>query len=95
MNTSEIKDPIPKIAVEPTAPSTPPPTLPALPQGVPLQITPPQLRPPASGLAAAGFGGVIGEVDVLSEAEEQRFGVCEGAIRTGRRSVVEMGLALL
>jgi hypothetical protein len=94
MNTFEIKDPVPEIAAEPAAPSIPPPALPVLPQTATPQITPPQLRPAPSGLAAAGFGGIIGEVDVLSEAEEQRFGVCEGAIQTGCHSVVEMGLAL-
>jgi hypothetical protein len=94
MNTFKLKDPIPEIAAEPAAPSMPPPALPVLPQTATPQITPPQLRPAPSGLAAAGFGGVIGQVDVLSEAEEQRFGVCEGAIQAGCQSIVEVGLAL-
>jgi hypothetical protein len=94
MNTLEIKDPVPEIVTELAAPSALPPAPLALPQAATPEIRPPQLHPTPSGLTAAGFGGVIGEVDVLSEAEEQQLGVCEGAIQTGCRSVVEMGLAL-
>jgi hypothetical protein len=94
MNTFELKDPIPEIAAGPAAPPASPPTLPAVPQPAAPEITPPQLRPPPGGLAAAAFGGVIGEVDVLSENEEQRLGVCEGAIQKGWNGLVAVGLAL-
>jgi hypothetical protein len=79
MNTLELKDPIPQIAAGPAALAAP--ALPAAPQATTPEITPPQTPPRPSGLAAAGFGGVIGTVDVLSAPEEERFGACEAAIQ--------------
>jgi hypothetical protein len=77
MNTLEPKVPIPQIAAGPAALAVPAPALPAAPQAATPEMTPPQSPPRPSGLAAAGFGGVIGQVDALSAPEEERFGACE------------------
>ena len=64
-----------------------------LPAATPEPIPTPS-RSVSRELAKGGFGGVLGTVDVLSEAEEVRFDACETAIQAGWRNFLETGVAL-
>src|ERR1044071_6860730 len=95
MNTLEIKEPVPETAAGPAAITAPAPASATESQAAPPAVTTPAMSPPRpSGLGGAGFSGVIGKVDVLSAKEEERLGVCEGAIQTGWRSFVDIGVPL-
>jgi hypothetical protein len=92
MNTLEAREPVREGAAAPALPLAVPRRLLTWPQAA-LIPNAPVPKPPRS-LGDAGFGGIIGEVEVLSPAEEERLQACEGAIQTTWYRIVDVGRAL-